>query len=78
MKVKSFLKLLVVQVSPPLILFAMTNYFISAVEAAIFILSVVENVVSLFQTKPANPSDRVIRLSFVNNFPLYIVVYWWS
>ena len=55
---------------------AMTKYFISAVEAAM--LSVVENVIFLFQTKPANPSDRVIRLSFVNNFALYIVVYWWS
>ena len=55
---------------------AMTKYFISAVEAAM--LSVVENVVSLFQTKPANPSDRVIRLPFVYNFPLYAVIYWWS
>ena len=55
---------------------AMPKYFISAVEAAM--LPVVENVVFLFQTKPANSSDRVIRFPFVNNFPLYDVIYWWS
>ena len=55
---------------------AMTKYSISTVEATV--LSILENVVFFFQTKPASPSNRVIRLSFVNNFALYIVVYWWS
>ena len=55
---------------------AMTKYFISTVEATV--LSIVENVVFFFQAKSANPSDRVIRLPFVYNFPLYAVIYWWS
>ena len=54
----------------------MTKYLISAVEATV--LFVVEDMVFLFQTKPAYPSDRVKSLPFVNNFPLYAVIYWWS
>ena len=55
---------------------AMPKYFISAVEATV--LSVVENVVFFFQTKPANPSYRVEGFPFVNDFPFDGIWNWWS
>ena len=55
---------------------AMSKHLISCVETTVF--SVVENMVFLFEAKPAYASYRVEWSSLINDFPCYVVLDWWS